>query len=300
MKTINLSEIPELFDTSLTIGETKNIIKDKTGILEENQFFLINFNYWNQSDSAIEFWSQLNLEVYDISRYRAKIKRHFYEGEVILDLNKKVSELKQMVLEQTKIPVEKQEFYLNEMLLPDDWKYSEHNNDQKDIFENQIEIRVLKQLNDIIYIKYPNSEIREITTDLCNIGFELLEELGNNFLEINPTFKIKYNLINRDKKLNLTNMLINEIQKEDVIKLSERNSFLIFFRSSGQVLKSFEVESTDTVEELKSFIELKEGAPLGDGGLIFAGYSLEERQTLASYNIQRESTIKFSLRLRGG
>jgi hypothetical protein len=300
MKTINLSEIPELFDTSLTIGETKNIIKDKTGILEENQFFLMKFNYRNQSNSAIEFWSQLNLEVYDISRYRAKIKRHFYEGEVILDLNKKVSELKQMVLEQTKIPVEKQEFYLNEMLLPDDWKYSEQAIDQKDIFKNQIEIRVIKQMNDIIYVKYPNSEIREITTDLCNTGFELLEELGNNILEINPTFRIKYNLINRDKKLNLTNMLINEIQKEDVIKLSERNSFLIFFRSSGQVLKSFEVESTDTVEELKSFIELKEGAPLGDGGLIFAGYSLEERQTLARYNIQRESTIKFSLRLRGG
>ena len=300
MKTINLSEIPELFDTSLTIGETKNIIKDKTGILEENQFFLMKFNYRNQSNSAIEFWSQLNLEVYDISRYRAKIKRHFYEGEVILDLNKKVSELKQMVLEQTKIPVEKQEFYLNEMLLPDDWKYSEQAIAQKDIFKNQIEIRVIKQMNDIIYVKYPNSEIREITTDLCNTGFELLEELGNNILEINPTFRIKYNLINRDKKLNLTNMLINEIQKEDVIKLSERNSFLIFFRSSGQVLKSFEVESTDTVEELKSFIELKEGAPLGDGSLIFAGYSLEERQTLASYNIQRESTINFSLRLRGG
>ena len=300
MKTINLSEFPELFGTTLTIGEAKGIIRDKTGILEENQFFLMNFNYRNQSNSAIEFWSQLNLEIYDISKYRAKIKRHFYEGEVILDLNKKVSELKQMVLEQTKIPVEKQEFYLNEMLLPDDWKYSEHNNDQKDIFENQIEIRVLKQLNDIIYIKYPNSEIREITTDLCNTGFELLEELGNNFLEINPTFKIKYNLINRDKKLNLTNMLINEIQKEDVIKLSERNSFLIFFRSSGHELKSFEVESTDTVEELKSFIELKEGAPLGNGRLIFASYSLEERQTLAHYNIQRESTVNFSLRLRGG
>ena len=198
MKTINLSEIPELFGTTLTIGEAKSIIKDKTGILEENQFFLMNFNYWNQSDSAIEFWSQLNLEVYDISRYRAKIKRHFYEGEVILDLNKKVSELKQMVLEQTKIPVEKQEFYLNEMLLPDDWKYSEQAIDQKDIFKNQIEIRVIKQMNDIIYVKYPNSEIREITTDLCNTGFELLEELGNNILEINPTFRIKYNLINRD------------------------------------------------------------------------------------------------------
>ena len=300
MKTINLSEIPELFDTSLTIGETKSIIKDKTGILEENQFFLMNFNYRNQSDSAFEFWSQLNLEVYDISRYKAKIKRDFYEGEVILDLNKKVSELKQMVLEQTKIPVEKQEFYLNETFLLDYWKYSEQAIDKKDIFKTQIEIRVIKQMNDIIYVKYPNSEIREITTDLCNTGFELLKELGNNFLEINPTFRIKYNLINRDKKLNLTNMLINEIQKEDVIKLSERNSFLIFFRSSGHELKSFEVESTDTVEELKSFIELKEGAPLGDGRLIFAGYSLEERQTLARYNIQRESTLNFSLRLRGG
>ena len=91
---INLSEIPELFDSSLTMEDVKSIIKDKTGILEENQFFLMNFNYQNQSNSNIEFWSEISLEVYDISRYRAKLTRHFYEGEVILDLNKNVNELK--------------------------------------------------------------------------------------------------------------------------------------------------------------------------------------------------------------
>ena len=119
-------------------------------------------------------------------------------------------------------------------------------------------------------------------------------------MEINPTFKLKYNLINRDKKLNLNNMLINQIQKEDVIKLSERNTFPISFRYSRNQLKTFQVESTDTVEELKSFIEFREGAPLGDGGLIFAGHQLEKGQTLAHYHIQRESTIDFALRLRGG
>ena len=238
------------------------------------------------------------LKIYDKSRYQAKLKRHFYETEVILDLNKKVNELKEMVYEQTKIPIDRQIFYLNGEILSDDWKFSQFG--EENIFETNIEIGVSKQLNDVIYVEYPNSEIREITTDLSNTGFELLKELDNNYFEMNHGFNLKYNLIHGDKKLNLNNLLLNEIQNKDVIKLKKRNTVQIILSSLHSQKSTFNVELTDTVGEFKSFVELTEGVPFYPRMLIHAGRQLEDGRTFASYNIQGDSTIQTTLRLRGG
>ena len=296
-ETMRLSDWPEILKPNLKVDDFKKVIKDKTGIKEENQRFEIIRDkkelYHCKGDD--NFWENFELKVYDKTRYYTGLKRDFYETEIIFDLKRKVEELKKMIYEQVKIPTERIEFYLDKKKLDNNYFLEDDN-----LINKELSIKVTKFLKDTLKLKYPNSEIKEIKTDLCNTVIEFLKEIEPEAVNVDSAsdFFIKYDLYWNNKKLPFVNILCNlGIKSGDTIELRKRDNIRITIKTLIQRTFIMNLSPNDNIGLYKFFINIMGYAPVNQQRLIFNGKQLDDNKTFADYDIKNESTLHLVLRL---
>ena len=73
----------------------------------------------------------------------------------------------------------------------------------------------------------------------------------------------------------------------------------IYIKTLTGLILTFNFESSDTIETIKSIIEDNRGIPVHQQKIIFGGREVKNNETLFDLNVQPNSTVYLILNIKG-